>query len=55
MDRKIYVKPEISLTQVNTECSIAAASVQIGNDGKFTPDIEDFIIDETTITGFGDI
>lgn len=55
MKTKIYHSPRITLTKVKTECSIANTSIQIGTDGKFVPEIEDFINDQTEISGFNDI
>ncbi|MCI0921814.1 hypothetical protein [Sphingobacterium rhinopitheci] len=56
MKKNTYQQPKLTLTTVQTECSIATGSVHIGtNTDSFTPNVEEFYEDTTTIEGFGDL
>lgn len=56
MKRNNYIAPIISITVVIAEFSIAESSGDLNlSEGSLTPNVEDFNVDEATITGFGDI
>ncbi|MCI0921812.1 hypothetical protein [Sphingobacterium rhinopitheci] len=56
MKRNNYTPPLFTITVLIAEYSIAESSGNLNlTEDSLTPNVEEFIEDETTITGFGDI